>query len=124
MAIPVDMILKTAATLPGPELEHLVAQLIQIRSARLGTVSEDEGALLMKISKPFPDDLSRRYEALLRKKEHGLTEAERQTLLDLNDQIELLDAEKIGNMKRLAEIRGVGLDDVMRDLGIKPRDYA
>jgi hypothetical protein len=53
-----------------------------------------------------------------------LSEAEQSELLSVIDQIELGDAERLGCLIELAQLRGVTLDALMKQLGIHAPAYA
>jgi hypothetical protein len=120
-----DQLLEALQQLDGPEFEQLFAELLRIHAqhrapGRLHTEAE----LLLKINKGIPDDLRERYYALIEKRRAGtLTPDEHKTLLQLTDEVEKLDAERVKYLVELAQLRQVPLRDLMKSLGIKRPDY-
>ncbi|MGH9938386.1 MAG: STAS/SEC14 domain-containing protein, partial [Blastocatellia bacterium] len=55
-----------------------------------------------------------------KRQSYTITEAELQELRQLTDQIEKSDAERLKNLIELAHLRHVPLDDLIRQLGLKP----
>jgi hypothetical protein len=48
-----------------------------------------------------------------------LSHSEHEELLTLTDNVEIWQAERVGYLARLAELRGMSLPDLMDDLGIE-----
>jgi len=119
-----EQILNAARQMSRQELSQLVEQVLALRArheAQVLTAAESE--LLLKINQPVPDDLQRRYDELIaRRNERALSPEERQELLRLTDQVELLEAERVKHLIELAQLRHVSLDDLMRSLGMEPYD--
>jgi hypothetical protein len=81
--------------------------------------------LLAKVNQGVPMELQSRYDALLAKRRAStLTETEHGELLRLTEQMEKYDAERVGFLAELARLRKTTLRALMKDLGIKPREYA
>ena len=75
----------------------------------------------MKINQPVPTELQPRHEGLIaRRDERTLSPEARQELLRLTGQVELLEAERVRHLIELARLRNVSLDELMRQLGMKP----
>ena len=73
----------------------------------------------------FNEDLQHRFDELISKRHEGtLTESEHKELLGLVEQTEEHDARRVSALADLARARGVGLDQVMRDLRLKPPPHA
>lgn len=85
--------------------------------------SEDE--LLMRISQGLPEQVWEQYDTLIAKRRaEMLTPEEHNALIALSDRIEDANAERIGYVAELAELRHVPLNAMMRSLGIGPRPNA
>jgi hypothetical protein len=119
-----EQILNAARQMSRQELSQLVEQVLALRARHEASVlPAAESELLLKINQPVPDDLQRRYDELIaRRDERALSPEERQELLRLTDQVELLEAERVKRLIELAQLRHVSLDDLMRSLGMEPYD--
>jgi hypothetical protein len=83
------------------------------------TLSETE--LLVLTRRSLPVSLRRRYDyQIARRDAETLTAAEHQELLQLTDQVELHNVERLEHLSALARMRGVSLTQLMQDLGIEP----
>ncbi len=57
---------------------------------------------------------------MAKRRSETLSHAEHEELLSLTDDVEKWQAERVGYLVRLAELRGLSLTDLMDDLGIEP----
>lgn len=81
------------------------------------TLSEAE--LLTLARRPCPAALQQRFEELIaRRQAENLTPDEHRELLQLTDQVELYNVERLEYLAALARTRGVSLTHLMNDLGI------
>ncbi len=119
-------LLETIGQFGQTELDQFVAEVIALRARRQApSVSFRESALLMKINQHLSSDLQARFDELIAKRrKETLTNKEHQELLRLIDQVERMDAVRIEALTQLAHFRGVRLDALMDQLGIKPPEYA
>ena len=120
--IETEQLLNAALQMPRPELEQFVRRLFTLK-AREETpcLSERETALLLAINQGLPVATRKRLNRLIRKRQsHTITEAELQELRQLTHQIEKSDAERLKNLIELAHLRQVPLNDLIRQLGLKP----
>jgi hypothetical protein len=86
---------------------------------------KDETELLQQINCGLPADIRQRYDALNAKlHDETITPQEHAELLALIDRIELADAERMQRLITLARLRGVSVDTLMRQLGIRRTMYA
>lgn len=117
-----EQLLNAARQLSRQEFEHFVARVLSLRAERDASVlSAEESQLLLKINHPAPEELHRRYNDLLARRDAGaLTPEEQEELLQLTDQVELLEAERIRCLIELARLRQVSLNEVMGQLGFQP----
>ncbi|HEY7419923.1 MAG TPA: hypothetical protein VH593_32395 [Ktedonobacteraceae bacterium] len=117
-----DELAKAAERLSTNELRRLIDSLLSIQARRnVPSLSARESALVQTINRGLPADKYARYRELIRKRrEETLTEAEYKELLDLTEQSEHMQVERLAALIELAQIRNMTLDDLMDDLGIKP----
>ncbi len=121
-----DQLLSAARQLPRREFDQFVTRVLSLRAERGAPVLPTaESELLLKINYPVPDDLQRRYDELLARRDaRTLTSEEHEELLALTDQIELLEAERMKRLIELAQLRRITLDELMNQLGLQPPFYA
>lgn len=124
--IDLEDILESVARLETAELEQFVTQVLALQAQRRApSVSKDETALLQQINCGLPADLRQRYEALNAKlHEETITPEEHAELLTLIDCLELADAERMRCVMTLAQLRGVSVDTVITQLGLRRSTYA
>jgi len=88
-------------------------------------LSKRESELLLAINRGLPAKLAERYWILVsRRRSETLTPEEHQELLQLTDEVERLQAERIEHLAELARLRGKPLGVVMEELGIRPSPNA
>ncbi len=118
--IDLDEVLKSVAQLDPHELEQVVNQFIALQARRrAASLSPAETELLQQINQGLPPTLRSRYEELNAKlHEETITPAEHEELLQLTDQIEQSDAERLRHLIALAQLRQVSVDTLMGQLGI------
>jgi hypothetical protein len=102
--------LKQVATVRPPQAEH--------------TLSRQESELLLKINQGVPEPVQQRYNELIAKRRAmTLTPDEYTELLNLTDQVELCDAQRMEYLAELARLRQQPLLVVMDELGLTPLQY-
>lgn len=112
--------------LSTPDLENFVTNVLAVQARRRApSLSKDEARLLQLINQGVPPEVRSRYQ-LLDEKLHDetITVAEHQELLELINQIELADAERMRYLVELARLRNTPLDSLMDQLGIRNPTYA
>ena len=121
-----DQLLSAARQLPRREFDQFVRRVLSLRAERGAPIlPAAESELLLKINHPVPDDLQRRYDELLARRDtRTLTSEEHEELLALTDQVELLEAERMRRLIELAQLRRITLDELMDQLGLQPPFYA
>ena len=88
-------------------------------------MTKDEAELLQQINRGLPADIRQRYDALNAKlHDETITPEEHAELLTLIDRLELADGERMQRLVALAQIRGVSVDTMMEQLGIRRTTYA
>lgn len=82
-------------------------------------LSADESRLLLAINQAISVELQERYHYLLMQRDaNALTSEEYSELITLGDRIENLEADRLGNLLQLAQLRQISLDQLMIDLGL------
>jgi len=121
-----DELLNGVEQLSLSELEQFVNRVLALQAKRKApSLSQDETQLLMKINQGLPPDVQRRYDELsVKRRAETITLAEHQELLELIDQIEKSDAERIRLLAELARMRQTSLSALMEELGIRTPAYA
>jgi hypothetical protein len=95
---------------------------IQRRS--IPCLREDEAHLLQQINQGLPQETWQRYHELIDKRRaESLTPDEHATLIALSDQIEELNARRVGYLVELARLRQTPLEALMQQLGIQTLPY-
>lgn len=80
-----------------------------------------ETELLLKVQSGFVPELTNEYLQLCSKSDEGtITDQERLRLLELIEERDLRNAERLQALGELARLRGVSLHDVMAQLNIRP----
>lgn len=117
-----DQLLDAVLRLPRPEFDKFVTKLQALRRrSEVPRLPERESELLREINQGVPYQPHRQYEALRRKRRQGkLTRNELQELLALTEQMEQFDVERLKLIAELAELRGLPLPELMRQLGLEP----
>ena len=94
-------------------------------SATAGSGIPKRGKLLEIIHRSLPYDLQVRWDELIGKRDnHCLTVSEYDDLLQLTDQVEGLNVERIEALSALAQLRGLDFRSMMRTLNLKEPSYA
>jgi hypothetical protein len=121
-----DEVLKGVARLENSELEQFTEKIIALRAQRRApSLPQNEAELLQKINLGVPPEVRQRYTELnIRLQEEIITTQEQNELLELTDQIEWADAERVRNLAKLAELRKVSIDSLMDQLNLHRSIYA
>lgn len=85
--------------------------------------SEEEyrRVLLQRIHRWIPSALQEQHATLIERREaEQLTEEEHARLLDLTEQVEQLQVERLKNLTELARLRQVSLEDLIGEIGLDP----
>ena len=124
--IDLDEVLQGLARLGVKELEQFVEKAIALQAQRRApSLPKDETELLQQINRGLPADVRQQYDALNAKlHDETITPQEHAELLTLIDRLELVDAERMQRLVALAQIRGVSVDTLMEQLGIRRTTYA
>lgn len=121
-----DELLNAANQLNEADLETLINRMLLLRARRkVPILPAEEASLLTQINQGIPPDLHQHYCSLTQKRDtETLTDKEYEELLELSDRIELLNAQRIEALAKLADLRQVSLQQLMDDLGIQSPSYA
>ena len=122
--MPVAEIVKNAARLELQELESLSKKISTLIFQKRGipVMDETELKLLQQINKEFPANKWERLEFLDWKLEYrALNEAEEVESLELAEAYEEFSVKRIESLAQLATIRGIHIDELMEQLGLKPK---
>jgi hypothetical protein len=85
-------------------------------------LSQADTALLLRINAIVPETIWNEYDVLVTKRNaETLTTEDHARLIELSDEIERIHFARIRAAAELAVIRGVSLDRIMDELGIRPR---
>jgi hypothetical protein len=119
--IDVEDMLKGVAQLEPSELDHLVNKLLALQARqRAVSVSQAETELFQRINQGLPPHTRAHYNELAAKlQEETLSPAEQEELLRLTDQLEQLEVERLRALIALAQVRGVSVDTLMDQLGLR-----
>jgi hypothetical protein len=117
-----QQLLDAIAQLPPKELEAFVVQVLKLRAQRqIPHLSSSESELLLKINRSLSKPQQLRFDQLVAKRQElTITEPELAELIEVTEQIELLNAERMASLAELAISRNQTLNQIMQDLGIHP----
>jgi hypothetical protein len=104
-----EELLKAVEQLNLSELEQFVSEVIVLQAQRKATrLPQAEAELLLKINQGIPGNIQRDYKELIAKRDDEiLTEDEHQQLLQLTEEIEKIQAQRIENLAELSRLRGI-----------------
>ncbi len=120
-----DDLMQAAEQLSTSELKGFLWKVVSMHALRKArSLPKNESELLLKINRPIPRGIQERYEELIAKRKSGiLSELEYNELLKLTDQVENLEAKRLGYLKELALIRNTSLTELMEELEIQRPAY-
>ncbi len=123
--ISTEQLLRAVEQLPPDELTTFVDQILALHARRESPhLNQSEAALLQQINQALPDDVQRRFDALVVKRQtERITPGELQELIRLTEQIEQQDARRLAALGDLARVRGTTVPVLMDTLGIQPPTY-
>ena len=120
-----DELIKAAHQLDQTDLDRLLHQVMVLRAHhKTNVLPEEEAQLLQKINQGIDSQLRCQYQVLREKREaETLTDGEYEILIQLSNQIEQYDAQRLEALATLAQLRQVSLSVIMESLGIQPVTY-
>jgi hypothetical protein len=118
--VSVDVLVKAAEQLSATELRQFTLQVLALNAKRTApSVAQEEAELLLQINRRLPEDVQRRYDELIAKRDtETLDAAEHTELLQLTQQVEAFDVVRVEALSKLAACRGMTLSALMCQLGI------
>jgi hypothetical protein len=120
--VSVDVLVKAVEQLSETELRQFTSQVLALNAKRTApSITQEEAELLLHINSRLPEDIQRRYDELIAKRDaETLSEEEHAELLRLTKQVEAFDVARVKSLSKLASRRGVTLSTLMRQLEIAP----
>ena len=121
----VEQLLDAVAQLPADELASLTEKIVALRANHAAPhLEREEADLLLQINRDIPPDKRLRYSELIVKRQaENLTSAEYTELINLTNQVEQREAERVTALAALARLRQISLPDLMTALGIQAPTY-
>lgn len=115
-------LLQAVQQLSQPELEQFIEQILQLKAQRIApNLSTNESELLIKINQDLPQELQNIYQTLIEKRNQEiLTESEYQQLLELTEQVEKYQAQRLEYLTQLAQMRQLSLTNLITQMGLQP----
>ncbi len=115
-------LLQTVEQLPSQELDEFVMQVLQVRAHRqTPNLTEAESELFSIInqgpSNEFREELNH---LVLKRQSLEISEPELAQLIEMTEQMELWNVERIQALVKLGELRNRSLSEIMQDLGLNP----
>lgn len=120
-----EQILQEVSQFSDAALDNFFDQILRLRAERRAPhLSEQETELLLKINTPLAEQTWKRYTKLYSKmRADSISKTEYAELLQLIDVVEMDNAERIGHLAELANLRGTTLEALMKTLGIGPHSH-
>lgn len=123
--------LREEAAKAGLDAGHFIQRTLEERLKRavnghpdLSPLSSEESKLLRQVNQWLPSETWDEYQELREKfRAETLTEVEHQRLIEIYNQIEVINAQRIGFIAELARLRQVSLKEMMNQLGIASPGY-
>ena len=117
LEITTENLLNVVVNLPKNEFERFVSDARKLKKR--------EETLIAKLPKfDLSEDERNLYQKLLRKfRAENITNKEHKQLTDLNDKLEGLNVERLKCLVEISQIRKKDLQEVMKELNIKPKSY-
>lgn len=117
-----DELLAEAALLSADDLERLVREVLALRADRIAPhVETEESRLLEEINAGVPEELTRRYRELSRRRRaERLTSQEYDELIRLGDTVEQYEVVRVQRLMELARLRRMSLPQLLKSLRIPP----
>jgi hypothetical protein len=118
--VSVDALVQAAEQLSETELRRFTSQVLALNAKRTApSVAPEEAELLGHINSRLPEDVQRRYDELMAKRDaETLGDTEHEELLQLTKQAEAFDVARVEALSKLAVYRGVTLSALMQQLSI------
>lgn len=120
-----ETLLKAVEQLPSPELEQFVSQVVFLAAKRRShSLPQVEAELLQNINQGITLSIQNRYNELIAKRQtETLTDEEYQELLALTETVEQRESQRLESLVKLAELKGLSLTELMKNLKIQQPNY-
>ena len=117
-----EQLFRAVERLPQQELETFVAQIVALRAQRSAPhLNQEETTLLLQINAGISPELQRRFNELVAKRQQEtISPAELTELIQVTDEIEQRDAQRLAALIELAQHRQTTVTVLMDELGIRP----
>jgi len=117
--ITIKDLIKGAEKLETSALEEYIQKILQIRAKRVASSFErQEAELLKNINIGLSEEKRLRKAVLWKKREaETLSQKEHQELMKIIDEAEALNVQRVVNIGKLAQLRGITPIQLMADLG-------
>lgn len=114
-------LLKAVQQLGPEEFDSFLERALSLRKRPVGQkLSATESRLIKQINRGLPESVCSRFANLVQKRDKKrLTHDELVELLKLTDEFETLDTERATALLELANLRGIPLRTLMKQMGIK-----
>jgi hypothetical protein len=114
-------LLQAIQQLSQPELDKFIETLLQFKAQKIApNLSQQESEILLKINQDLPLELQHQYQILIEKRhQETLTESEYEQLLELTEQVEKNQAQRMEYLTQLAQIRQVSLTTLITQMEVK-----
>lgn len=115
-----EELLREVSRLSNPALDTFLDHVLQLRAERRAPhLSREETGLLESINYRRPPEVQARFDQLVtRRRANKITSAELKELRTLTDQSEMQAAERVRAVADLARLRGISVNEMLRQLGI------
>lgn len=115
-----DELLRAVKQLSPADFRRFATAFLTLRAKREAPmVTESESQLLARISQPLPEGLKARYDTMIaRPHAETLCPEEHTELLQLGDEVETWEADRLAALADLARLRGMPHSTLLADLGI------
>lgn len=119
LKITTENLLNVIVQMPENEFKRFIEKAKELR-VKQKAVSSEETDLLLKINDIFPIGERERYNELYAKFQNGdITQVEHRELIELSDKFEMLNAQRLEHLGRLAALRNQTLEEAIRGLNLK-----
>jgi hypothetical protein len=117
-----EELLKAVGQLNSSEMDTFIRQVLALHARRQApALPQEEAELLVKINQGPPKDRQRRYDELIsRRRAETLTPEEYDELLQMTEQMEQWEVQRMEALTTLAHLRRIPLTELMDNLGIRP----
>lgn len=121
-----DELLQGLSSLETVDIERFMKELgVVLAKRKAPNFSKRETELLIKINQGWAVEKQARYDVLAEKlRKETISEKEHKELLQLSDESEGMDVERLRNLIELSQLRKVSLDTLMLQLGLTPSAHA